>query len=48
MNYSNRLVHKWRSEAMGILIGTKTALKDNPELTNRLWTGRQSNKDGGG
>lgn len=37
--YSNRLVHKWRSEAMGILIGTNTALKDNPELNNRLWTG---------
>lgn len=37
--YSNRLVHKWRSEAMGILIGTNTALKDNPELNNRFWTG---------
>jgi diaminohydroxyphosphoribosylaminopyrimidine deaminase/5-amino-6-(5-phosphoribosylamino)uracil reductase len=38
-DYSNRLVHKWRSEEAGILIGTQTALLDNPELTNRLWTG---------
>jgi diaminohydroxyphosphoribosylaminopyrimidine deaminase / 5-amino-6-(5-phosphoribosylamino)uracil reductase len=38
--YSNRLVHKWRSEEAGIMIGTNTALHDNPELTNRLWTGR--------
>ena len=39
-DYSNRLVHKWRSEEAGILIGTETALQDNPELTNRLWTGK--------
>lgn len=38
--YSNRLVHKWRSEEMGILVGTNTALLDDPELTNRLWSGR--------
>ena len=38
--YSNRLVHRWRSEADGILIGTNTALKDNPALTNRLWKGK--------
>ncbi len=38
--YSNRLVHKWRSEEAGILIGTNTALSDNPELTTRLWTGK--------
>jgi len=38
-DYSNRLVHKWRSEEAGILIGTRTALLDNPELTTRLWTG---------
>jgi len=38
--YSNRLVHKWRSEEAGILIGTKTALLDNPELTTRLWEGK--------
>lgn len=37
--YSNRLVHKWRSEEAAILIGTNTALMDNPELTTRLWPG---------
>ncbi|MBD0369183.1 MAG: bifunctional diaminohydroxyphosphoribosylaminopyrimidine deaminase/5-amino-6-(5-phosphoribosylamino)uracil reductase RibD [Flavisolibacter sp.] len=36
---TNRLVHKWRSEEMAILIGTNTALLDNPELTTRLWPG---------
>lgn len=36
---TNRLVHKWRSEEMGILVGTNTALLDNPQLNNRLWTG---------
>lgn len=34
---SKRLVHKWRSEEHAILIGTRTALTDNPQLTNRLW-----------
>ena len=38
---SNRLVHKWRSEEASILVGTSTALLDDPELTNRLWSGRQ-------
>ena len=37
--YSNRLVHKWRSEEAAILIGTLTALEDDPSLTNRLWHG---------
>ena len=37
--YSNRLVHKWRSEEASILVGTNTALLDDPELTTRLWTG---------
>ena len=36
---TNRLVHKWRSEEAAILIGTNTALHDNPYLTNRLWQG---------
>lgn len=36
---TNILVHKWRSEEAGILVGTNTALYDNPSLTNRLWTG---------
>lgn len=38
--YSTRLVHKWRSEEAGIMVGSQTALNDNPELTNRLWTGK--------
>ena len=37
--YTNRLVHKWRSEEASILVGTNTALLDNPELTTRLWPG---------
>ncbi len=37
--YSNRLVHKWRSEEAGILVGKNTATKDDPELTTRLWKG---------
>ena len=39
-NYlSRQLVHKWRSEEQAILIGTTTALHDNPSLTVRNWTG---------
>ncbi len=38
--YTNRIVHKWRSEEAAILIGTNTALKDNALLTTRLWTGK--------
>jgi diaminohydroxyphosphoribosylaminopyrimidine deaminase/5-amino-6-(5-phosphoribosylamino)uracil reductase len=38
--YSNRLVHRWRSEEAAILVGTNTALLDDPSLTNRLWTGK--------
>ncbi|HRI21188.1 MAG TPA: bifunctional diaminohydroxyphosphoribosylaminopyrimidine deaminase/5-amino-6-(5-phosphoribosylamino)uracil reductase RibD [Panacibacter sp.] len=38
--FTNRLVHKWRSGEAGILVGTNTALLDNPELTNRLWCGK--------
>lgn len=37
--YSNRLVHQWRSEEAAIMVGTNTALYDNPSLTNRHWTG---------
>lgn len=36
---TNRLVHKWRSEEAAILVGTNTALHDNPTLTTRLWKG---------
>ena len=37
--YTNRLVHKWRSEEAAILVGTRTALVDDPSLTVRLWSG---------
>ena len=36
---TNRMVHKWRSEEAAILVGTNTALHDNPSLTTRLWKG---------
>jgi diaminohydroxyphosphoribosylaminopyrimidine deaminase/5-amino-6-(5-phosphoribosylamino)uracil reductase len=39
-DYSNRLVHKWRSEEAAIMVGTHTALYDNPSLTTRLWQGK--------
>ncbi len=38
--FTNRLVHKWRSEEAAILAGTNTVLCDDPELSNRLWTGK--------
>lgn len=38
--YTDRLVHQWRSQEMGIMVGTKTALQDNPGLTTRLWPGK--------
>jgi len=37
--YSQQLVHKWRSEETAILVGTNTAVKDNPKLNTRLWKG---------
>jgi diaminohydroxyphosphoribosylaminopyrimidine deaminase/5-amino-6-(5-phosphoribosylamino)uracil reductase len=37
--YSNRLVHKWRTEEAAIMVGTNTALLDDPALTARLWPG---------
>lgn len=36
---SRQLVHKWRSEEQAILVGTTTAIKDNPKLDVRLWGG---------
>lgn len=52
---SDTLVHKWRSEVDGILIGHQTLLNDQPLLNVRHWTGnspqkfvftRQSENDG--
>lgn len=39
--FTNRLVHQWRSEEASILVGTNTALLDDPQLTNRYWPGKQ-------
>ena len=36
---SRMLVHKWRSEEQSILVGTQTALMDNPRLDVREWPG---------
>ena len=38
--FTNRLVHQWRSEEAAIMVGTNTALKDNPALTTRLYPGK--------
>ncbi|RSK49623.1 bifunctional diaminohydroxyphosphoribosylaminopyrimidine deaminase/5-amino-6-(5-phosphoribosylamino)uracil reductase RibD [Hymenobacter rigui] len=32
-------VHQWRSEEQAILVGTRTALHDNPRLNVREWSG---------
>ena len=37
--FTNRLVHQWRAEEAAIMVGTITALKDDPALTTRLWPG---------
>lgn len=37
--YSKQLVHKWRAEEEAILVGTNTAVSDNPKLNTRLWRG---------
>jgi diaminohydroxyphosphoribosylaminopyrimidine deaminase/5-amino-6-(5-phosphoribosylamino)uracil reductase len=36
---TQRLSHRWRSEADAILVGAQTALVDNPRLDNRLFPG---------
>ncbi len=39
-DWARRMVHKWRSIEPSILVGTLTALKDNPSLTVRDWSGQ--------
>lgn len=36
---SKILVHKWRTEEQSIMIGTNTAMLDNPILNSRDWSG---------
>lgn len=38
---TNRTVHKWRSEEAAVMAGTNTVMLDDPQFTNRLWTGHQ-------
>lgn len=35
-----KLVHQWRTEEQAILVGTNTAVQDNPNLTARLCQGK--------
>lgn len=37
---SKKLVHEWRAQEQAIMIGTNTAINDNPELTVRLVKGK--------
>lgn len=37
---TNRWVHKMRATTAAIMIGTNTALHDNPSLTTRSWAGK--------
>ena len=39
-SYSRQLVHKWRAEEQGILVGTTTVINDNPKLNTRDWHGK--------
>ncbi len=38
--YSDKLVHKWRSEEDAIWVGYNTVLIDNPILSSRHWIGK--------
>ena len=38
--YTGRMVHKWRTEEASIMVGTRTALQDDPALTARHWPGK--------
>ncbi len=38
---SRELLHRWRTEESAIMVGATTARNDNPELTARLYKGRQ-------
>lgn len=42
--YARQLTHKWRTEEDAVLVGTKTAALDNPQLTARDWKGRNPSR----
>jgi diaminohydroxyphosphoribosylaminopyrimidine deaminase/5-amino-6-(5-phosphoribosylamino)uracil reductase len=37
--FTEMLVHRLRSRCQAIMVGTNTAIQDNPSLTTRLWNG---------
>lgn len=37
---SRQMVHKWRTEEAAIMVGHRTAISDDPQLTSRYWQGR--------
>ncbi|WP_210489956.1 bifunctional diaminohydroxyphosphoribosylaminopyrimidine deaminase/5-amino-6-(5-phosphoribosylamino)uracil reductase RibD [Rufibacter aurantiacus] len=37
---AKQLVHKWRTEEQAIMVGTRTAIHDNPQLNTRHWPGQ--------
>lgn len=37
---AQKLVHKWRTEEAAIMVGTTTAINDDPQLTARQWDGK--------
>lgn len=38
--YSRILVHQWRAHEDAIMVGSRTAIQDNPRLSARLWQGK--------
>jgi diaminohydroxyphosphoribosylaminopyrimidine deaminase/5-amino-6-(5-phosphoribosylamino)uracil reductase len=38
---SKKIVHQWRNQEQGIMVGKNTAFFDNPLLNAREWTGKQ-------
>lgn len=39
--HNRQLLHKWRTEEGAFMVGTKTAIADDPQLTARYWKGKQ-------
>jgi len=39
-DFTQMMAHKIRAEESAIMVGTRTALLDNPSLTTRLWAGK--------
>jgi diaminohydroxyphosphoribosylaminopyrimidine deaminase/5-amino-6-(5-phosphoribosylamino)uracil reductase len=38
--HSRQRVHQWRSQEQGILLGSQSVIDDNPNLSTRLWYGK--------